>query len=291
MRSLKQLHRHITIHNISIGRPFAIGQCADILFGELRYGSGKFMKVAVKVLRAVPYDDEGARNELRQSLEANMHVWRSLKHPNVSEFLGLTYDAPFPAAIVMPYYAKGNSLSFVRREEKADILKLVYGAARGLRYLHERSPPIIHADIRACNVLVDDDNNARLVDYGLVPALSTTTFTTTSVVGPARWQAPEVFTTDEDDTLPFTVKTDVFSFAMFVVEILTKDRPFNHRKIDTVVIVDITRNLRPRKPVGSYLADQLWPLLQHCWAQAPDNRPAMSTVCEGLERIESRSFS
>ena|SRR5882762_3068302 len=158
-----------------------------------------------------------------------------------------------------------------------------------------------------CNVLVDDGDNARLVDFALVPVLSTTTFTTTNVVGPARWQAPEVFLTEEEDHLPFTLKTDVFSFSMFTIEVrhvacvrcifavlifsvicqlLTKEHPFNHRKLDTVVIMDITRNLRPRKPVQP-LADELWPILERCWAQAPGNRPSMATVCEGLGRIQS----
>jgi len=280
------------IRNISIGQPFAIGQRADLLVGDLEDGSGGYIKVAVKVLRAVPYDDDAARQELRQSLETHLDTWCGLKHPNVTRFLGLSYQVPFPAAIILPFYSKGNTLDFVRKEENPDVLKLIQGAAKGLKYLHEQSPPIIHADIRACNVLVDDENNACLVDFGLVPVLSTTTFTTTNVVGPARWQAPEVFLTEEEDRLPFTLKTDVFSFSMFTVELLTKDRPFNHRKIDTVVIVDITKNLRPRKPVnpssaGPSLADELWPILQQCWAQAPGDRPAMSTVCEGLERIQN----
>jgi len=114
--------------------------------------------------------------------------------------------------------------------------------------------------------------------------LSNTTFTTTNVVGPARWQAPEVFLS-EDDQLPFDTRTDVFSFAMFIIELITKDRPFNHRKIDTVVIVDITKGLRPRIPNQSDLAGKLWPLLAQCWAQAPGQRPSMETVCEELKDI------
>jgi len=274
------------VRNISIGQPFAIGQRADLLRGDLQFDSGKSMKVAVKVLRAVPYDDDSARQELRQSLETHLDAWCALEHPNIASFLGLSYDVPFPAAIILPYYANGNSLDFVKKEENANVLRLIQGAAKGLKYLHEQSPQIIHADIRACNVLVDDEENARLVDFALVPVLSTSTFTTTNVVGPARWQAPEVFLTEEEDQLPFTLKTDIFSFAMFAVELLTKDRPFNHRKIDTVVIVDITRGLRPRKHIELPLADEMWRILEHCWAQAPGERPDMKTVCEGLDRIK-----
>jgi len=274
------------VRNISIGQPFAIGQRADLLHGDLQFDSGNFLKVAVKVLRAVPYDDDSTRQELRQSLETHLDVWCALEHPNIASFLGLSYDVPFPAAIILPYYANGNSLDFVKKEQNPNVLRLIQGAAKGLKYLHEQSPPIVHADIRACNVLVDDEENARLIDFALVPVLSTSSFTTTNVVGPARWQAPEVFLTEEEDQLPFTLKTDVFSFAMFGVELLTKDQPFNHRKIDTVVIVDITRGLRPRKPVESPLADEMWPSLEHCWAQAPGERPAMQTICEGLDRIK-----
>jgi serine/threonine protein kinase len=269
------------LQNISIGQPFAIGQRADILYGYLEDESGKYVKVAVKVLRAVPYDDHAARQELRQSLETHLNTWCALKHPNVTEFLGLSYDVPFPAAIILPYYSKGNSLDFVKREENADVLKLIQGAAKGIKYLHEQSPPIIHADIRACNVLVDDGGNARLVDQGLLAVLNNTTFTTTNVVGPARWQAPEVFLTEEEDRLPFTLKTDVFSFSMFAVELLTKDRPFGHLGKDPEVIRDITRGLRPHKP-KSYLGDKLWHYLEQCWAEAPGDRPDISTVCQAI---------
>ena len=103
-------------------------------------------QVAVKVLRAVPYDDEAARRELRQvgslqllnfelspitrffswqSSEAHLEVWCTLKRPSTTDFLGLTYEVPFPAAIILPYYSEGNSIDFIKREENANVLELV----------------------------------------------------------------------------------------------------------------------------------------------------------------------
>ncbi|KIM71467.1 hypothetical protein PILCRDRAFT_830314 [Piloderma croceum F 1598] len=269
------------IRHISIGQPYAIGQRADILLGDLDDDSGGSTKVAVKVLRARSYDcdDKSARQELRRSLEAHLDIWCALKHPNVTDFLGLSYEVPFSAAVVLPYYSKGNSLEFVKRGTNPDVLKLIRGAGKGLKYLHEQSPPIIHADIRACNVLVDDAGNARLVDFGLVPVLSIPSLTPSDELGPARWQAPEVLLPDEDENLPFTLHSDVFSFSMFAVELLTKKCPFYHRKKDTEVIREIIKGLRPYKPTESPLADQLWPILQECWAQAPGDRPGISTIC------------
>jgi len=271
------------LRNVSIGRPFAIGERADILHGDLDNGTGKYTRVAVKVLRLTLNDDSAAQQKLRQSLEDQLEIWCALKHPNIVDFLGFSYDVPFPAAIILPYFADGNSLDYIKKYPTADVLHLLHGAARGLEYLHHQNPPIIHADVCACNVLVEN-GDSRLVDFGLVPALSNRSFTTINVLNRVRWQAPEVFLTEDEDDLPFNLKTDIFSFAMLAIELVTKDRPFNHRKIDTVVIVDITMNKRPHKPV-SVLADKLWSLLEKCWAEAPDNRPSISAVCEGLEKL------
>jgi serine/threonine protein kinase len=100
-----------------------------------------------------------------------LDIWCAPEHPNIANFLGLSYDDPFPAAIILPYYSNGNSLDFVKREETPNILKLVcfdcfilhdfmsthecqiQGAAKGVRYLHEQLPPIIHADIRAVRIV------------------------------------------------------------------------------------------------------------------------------------------
>lgn len=52
-----------------------------------------------------------------------------------------------------------------------------------------------------------------------MPVLSNSTFTTANVVGPARWQAPEVFLTPDENGLPFNLQTDVFSFSMLCIEV------------------------------------------------------------------------
>ncbi|KIM78272.1 hypothetical protein PILCRDRAFT_75650 [Piloderma croceum F 1598] len=306
-----------TIRNISIGQPFAIGQHADILLGDLEDDSGGSTKVFLlhsswtlqkqrptlgtsgcfesftgSVLRlrrqVCPTGIETGIKPLLsnpifltfcpKSLEVNVDIWCALKHPNVTDFLGLSYEVPFLPALILPYYSKGNSLDFVKRGRNPDLLKLVR-IRLGLKYLHEQSPPIIHADIRACNVLVDDTENALLVDFGLVPVLSIPSLTPSDELGPARWQPPEILLPDKDDSLSFTLRSDVFSFAMFAVELLTQKHPFDHHKKDPEVIREIIKGLRPHKPPKSPLVDQLWPILQECWAQAPGDRLDISTIC------------
>ena len=76
-----------------------------------------------------------------------------------------------------------------------------------------------NANAFQCNVLVDDAENARLVDFALVPVLSIPALTPSDQLGPVRWQAPEVLLPDQDDRSPFSLNSDVFSFAMFAVEV------------------------------------------------------------------------
>jgi hypothetical protein len=91
---------------------------------------------------------------------------------------------------------------------------------------------------------------------------------------------------------PFTTQSDVYSFAMLGVEMVTRDRPFNHRKMDTIVILDVTRGRRPRRPTAGApgaanlsLVDRLWPIFEACWAQNPAERPGMRRVCERLAAV------
>ncbi|KZP16482.1 kinase-like protein [Athelia psychrophila] len=259
-------------------QPFAAGYKADILLAELDDGLNHKEKVAIKVVR-VTLDNVAARNALRANLEARMGQWVALEHPNLVKFLGLSYEYPFPTGLVSPFFANGNANDYLKRfkgkhpEDPAlvanKMLQVIRGAARGLQHLHTQSPAIIHGAVRACNILLDETESPRLVDFGLMAALDSiiTNFTTADFVGPIRWYAPEILY-PEGEEITYNVKTDVFSFSMMCIEVITGKRPFAHRRLDAAVLSDI-------------------PLMMLCWAQDPSERPDQISEVEVVANLKT----
>ncbi|KAI4985877.1 hypothetical protein ZWY2020_018507 [Hordeum vulgare] len=106
------------------------------------------------------------------------------------------------------------------------VLEIIKGIASGLLYLHEEwEKVVVHRDIKASNVLLDDEMNGRLGDFGLARLYDHGIDPqTTHVVGTIGYLAPELARSGNA-----TPPTDVFSFGMFVLEVICGQRPVNHQ--------------------------------------------------------------
>ncbi|KAJ6888155.1 hypothetical protein NC652_029248 [Populus alba x Populus x berolinensis] len=105
-------------------------------------------------------------------------------------------------------------------------VKIAYGAAKGLEYLHEKvQPPIVHRDVRSSNVLLFDDFVSRIADFNLSNAHSDTAarLHSTRVLGTFGYHAPEYAMTGQ-----ITQKSDVYSFGVVLLELLTGRKPVDH---------------------------------------------------------------
>ncbi|CAL9756211.1 unnamed protein product [Musa acuminata subsp. burmannicoides] len=106
--------------------------------------------------------------------------------------------------------------------ERGRRLRIALGAARGLAYLHESCEPhILHRDIKSSNILLDEDFDAHLADFGLARLiLPTETHVTTDLVGTLGYIPPEY-----GQSPVATFKGDVYSFGVVLLELLTGRRP------------------------------------------------------------------
>jgi serine/threonine protein kinase len=101
-------------------------------------------------------------------------------------------------------------------------IKIAEGAARGLEYLHESAdPPVIYRDFKASNVLLDENFNPKLSDFGLAKLGPTgdKTHVSTRVMGTYGYCAPEYALTGQ-----LTSKSDVYSFGVVFLEMITGRR-------------------------------------------------------------------
>jgi serine/threonine protein kinase len=108
-----------------------------------------------------------------------------------------------------------------RTEQRA----LALGIARGVAFLHEHH--IVHRDIAARNILVSAPLTPRVSDFGMSRVLSDGFYSneTYSTLGPVKWMAPEQLDHEASDKKSYSFKSDVFSFAVTLTEIVNNKLP------------------------------------------------------------------
>ncbi|XP_020087754.1 probable LRR receptor-like serine/threonine-protein kinase At5g45780 isoform X1 [Ananas comosus] len=173
---------------------------------------------------------------------------------------------------------------------------IALGAARGLLYLHEQcNPKIIHRDVKAANILLDESFEAIVGDFGLAKLLDRhESHVTTAVRGTIGHIAPEYLSTGQSSE-----KTDVYGFGILLLELITGQKTLNNGngKIQKGMILDWVKELHEEKKPhmlvdkdlnGSFNTAELETAAEVvllCTQSNPSLRPKMSDVVKTLEAV------
>ncbi|KAF9789156.1 kinase-like domain-containing protein, partial [Thelephora terrestris] len=185
--------------------PVAYGGFCDAYRGTLDLET-----VCIKRLRI---SSTGDQLLVERSFCKEAVVWRRLNHPNIVPFKGVTFD---PLQLMSEWIPGGELRLYIREHPEANLISLLLGVAKGLGYLH--SCNVIHGDLKGTNILVDATGQARIVDFGLATiARDSNSLDTTNEhqANTPRFTAPEVL----QGRAPHSSKSDVFAFAMVVIEV------------------------------------------------------------------------
>ncbi|KAH8829979.1 kinase-like domain-containing protein, partial [Flagelloscypha sp. PMI_526] len=222
-------------------------------------------------------------------------LWRHLRHPNVLPFLGISQTAFTHRActcFVSPFMVNGDLMRFLKQNPVHD--RVLFEIAKGLQYLHASN--MCHGDVKGANVLVDDSGCCRLADFGITSLISTNTAiaelatATRSTKGSLRWMAPEVLdpSSYQDSTRTRAAARDVYVFACTALEVMTGKPPFPELG-DAPAMLAVLAGKRPLRPllIKSF-TEELWKLVERCWAQEPEARPTFDDITLTLQGIIER---
>ncbi|XP_010246507.1 PREDICTED: probable LRR receptor-like serine/threonine-protein kinase At1g53440 isoform X2 [Nelumbo nucifera] len=223
----------------------------------------------------------------------------ALQHPNLVKLYGCCIEGN--QLLLIYEYMENNSLAraLFGREEQILILdwstrrKICLGIARGLAYLHEESRiKIVHRDIKATNVLLDGDLNAKISDFGLAKLdEEENTHISTRIAGTIGYMAPEYAMRGY-----LTDKADVYSFGIVLLELVSGKSNTSYRpKEDFVYLLDWAYVLQEQgnllelvDPIleSNYSKEEALRMLNlalFCTNPSPTLRPSMSSVVSMLE--------
>ncbi|KAI4330351.1 hypothetical protein MLD38_028648 [Melastoma candidum] len=205
-------------------------------FGYVHQGvlqNGK--EVAVKSLKAGSGQGE-------REFQAEVEIISRVHHRHLVSLVGycisggqrmLVYE--FIPNKTLEYHLYGSGLVVMDWPTR---LRIATGSAKGLAYLHEDChPKIIHRDIKAANILIDNNFEAMVADFGLAKLSSDNyTHVSTRVMGTFGYLAPEYASSGK-----LTEKSDVFSFGVMLLEIITGRRPVDLTNVMEDSLVDWAR--------------------------------------------------
>lgn len=219
-------------------------------------------------------------------------VWKQVHHPNVLPFLGATTTIPgYGLVLISPWMQNGDIMSFLVRHPEHNKFEAVAQIAEGIKYLHSLDPPIIHADIKGENVLVKDNLECCLSDFGIAVIHETHTLASESVPlkGSERWMAPEIISIQGFGLSAVnTPARDIYAFGCTILQIFTGKAPFSNIKYNVQVINSVITGLRPERPRDEEYCDELWTLTQKCWHQDATLRPPAADVAKSLAILVSK---
>ncbi|XP_019262203.1 PREDICTED: putative serine/threonine-protein kinase isoform X2 [Nicotiana attenuata] len=249
---------HFTVYSYDELKAATHGFRASNKIGEGGFGSvykGKLQNgifVAVKVLSV---ELESMRGE--REFVSEIAALSDIKHENLVNLRGCCVDG---ANRLLVYdYMENNSLSqtFLGGEQNRSKFtwtlrkEISTGIAKGLSYLHEEvSPHVVHRDIKASNILLDEKFTPKIADFGLARLFSeNTSHISTRVAGTLGYLSPEYAVSGH-----LTRKSDVYSFGVVLLEIVSGS---------PVVAFDITRgeHFLVNKAWEMYNSDQLLELV------------------------------
>ncbi|CAE7218919.1 unnamed protein product [Rhizoctonia solani] len=283
------------------GIPAKPGITCDIYLSSFLGGE----KVAKKVFRIGISDKDHVEKYASRFIRI-ASLWANFRSDYILPFYGIGMESfkyvenaneHFHLYMVSPLMNNSDAMTYLHKYRnsigaKRSILRIVTDAAMGLKYLHNRRPPVVHSGMKGENILITDSGGAVLGGFGLTKALESVENSKlppavmTGRIESQRWLAPEMF---EDDH-PLETPCDVWGWAMATLEVVSGSIPYYMHQQAMTIMFKVNEGPPRRKDYPgfntyAYRPDEMWALLEKCWAKEAKCRPTMDEIVVRLEEI------
>jgi len=233
------------------------------------------LKVAIKVYRPQNALDIEGIQRFRNEFKVVFNCQHSnLLHP---VHFAIFKETPY---LVLPYCKNGSTELLTGQVQKDDdIWKFIYDVASGLNYLHTNNPPIVHQDIKPANILIDDNKNYTITDFGISISRKHHAYDAEENSGTLAYMAPERFS---DGAIPMP-ESDIWALGATLYELVTGQVPFGE---------DGGSNQIEEKPSLLFpkntCSKKLQKIICICLSKTPQNRP---TAKQLIDFAQTKSYS
>ncbi|ELR21039.1 protein kinase domain containing protein [Acanthamoeba castellanii str. Neff] len=226
-------------------------------------------------------------SDLTQTELANFRqevaIMKQLRHPKVVQFMGASTTGD-NLMLVTEFLPRGD-LEHLLKDKTVELsyfqrIKMATDLAIAMTWLHNTKPVFIHRDLKSSNVLVDNNYNLKICDFGLTHVKRNVAGASGhyGLKGTPYTIAPEVFREEE-----YNEKTDVYSFSIVLYELFTRDSPYDENMTGQEIRDAVCSGVRPKIPASC--PPRLAALMQACWDNDPSVRPTFQKIVDELNVI------
>ncbi|KAL2227825.1 UNVERIFIED_CONTAM: Leucine-rich repeat receptor-like protein kinase PXL1 [Sesamum indicum] len=246
--------------------------------------------------------------ETGDDLFAEVNLLGKLRHRNIVRLFGYLHNET-DVMMVYEYMPNGSLGAALHGKRGGKMLvdwvsryNIALGVAQGLAYLHhDCHPPVIHRDVKSNNILLDSDFEARIADFGLARTMLHKNETVSMVAGSYGYIAPEY-----GYTLKVDEKSDIYSFGVVLLELITGKMPLDPSFGESIDIVEwVRRTVNSKSAIETVLDPDIAGQCKHvqeemilvlkiallCTAKLPKERPSMRDVVTMLGEAKPRRKS